>query len=79
MNYDQVYMSTISINYLKFASFNTVNLPHYSWKKCEKLLQNSRFSHILFFDGNLTLMTPLLEQKIINNLLSNMAKSLLKI
>jgi len=73
-------MLTAPINEIKLAPGSTVTLPHCSWSEFENLLQdwqNRRFPRVLFVDGTLTLMTPLPEHEITNDLLSDMVKSLL--
>jgi Uma2 family endonuclease len=75
-------MLAAPINELKLAPGSTITLPHCSWSEFETLLQdwqNRRFPRVLFVDETLTLMTPLPEHEITNDLLSDMVKSLLKI
>ncbi|MEB3311154.1 MAG: Uma2 family endonuclease [Snowella sp.] len=75
-------MLTTPINHLQLSPGSVVTLPDCSWTEFENLLhdwQNRRFPRVLFVEGSLTLMTPLPEHEITNDLLSDMVKMLLKV
>ena len=75
-------MLTAPIHQLTPAPGSRITLPHCTWADYEALLQewqNRRFPRVLFVEGDLTLMTPLPEHEITNDLLSDMVKSLLEI
>jgi Uma2 family endonuclease len=75
-------MLTVPINHLQLAPGSAVTLSHCSWAEFETLLQDwprRRLPRLFFLADTLTLISPLPEHEIANDLLSDMVKTLLKI